>query len=153
MWCRCGGSGTRSRALVELWSRTSPIMRVPMTIPNLVSFMRAENFLLSQEILQQGKPNVLDHISLNITCIGTTFTSLDRWDMWFHHIQKWQICIEDKSSISIFQNDINNDLEPHFFLLYEVAQNGVVFWTISHLILEYKCILIKYSPIISHLDP
>ena len=40
------------------------------------------------EILQQGGPDVLYYISINITYILTTMTSLYRRDMWFHHIPK-----------------------------------------------------------------
>ena len=56
-------------------------------------------------IIQHGGPNVVYHISVNIAYIGTTLPSMYRGDMWFHHIPKWQI-IEDKSSISTFQNHI-----------------------------------------------
>ena len=94
--------------------------------------------------------NILYYISINIICIGTTLTLSYGGKMWFHHIPKWTIFIEDKSSILTFQNHINYGLNPHCFLLYEVAQNDPVFWTISNLMSHLWLYnnKIKYSPII-----
>ena len=65
---------------------------------------------LHMEILQ-----LLEQISLNIGYIWSILTSLYRGDTWFHHIHKWKIFNDNKYSILIFQNDINNILKPHFF--------------------------------------
>ena len=99
------------------------------------------------EILQQGRHSILYDISVNIAYIGTTLTSLNKGDMWFYSItSKYErFFIEDKSSILIFQNDINNSLEPHFFLLYEVAQNYMIFQSISHVMSNMNIYINKYS--------
>ena len=51
--------------------------------------------------------HIYGHNSLNFTCFRTTITLLYRGEMWFHHIQKWQIFFKNKSSISTSKNYIN----------------------------------------------
>ena len=81
---------------------------------NCCRFLSRESKYPLSEILRFKGPRFFNHIALNIACIGTTLTLLFRRDMLSQYIQKWQVFIKGKSSISTFQNGTNKIWDPHF---------------------------------------